>query len=372
MKAKLITLLAFGTILSSLMAQGGPPPSPVKAAVVMVETLQKRVRVNGQVYSSSVASISPRVDGYAQKVQVTEGLRVKKGDVLLVIDDRELKLQEKALQASLAEVEADCNQWNKLAKLQKAEWEDLQKAEEQLAGTVSRTNLRRAEQSWVESEGKLATLWARHKAVKAQLEQLALQGDFHQLRAPFDGQVIDKKCAEGAWLRRGEAVLTLLNTEELEVRLDIPENYLSLPEALWSDALVYSSAGEQSLEISEGLKSYRVDPQSRSFTYIAKVKTSQGALAHGSAVFAQIPSSEKEEVLWIPTDAILKNDAGAFVYKVISGPRGKMVLPMPVTIRYRQGDRAILQMGALQKGDQVVIEGNERLFPTTPVQIIGE
>jgi hypothetical protein len=47
MKAILITLLAFGTILSSLMAQGGPPPSPVKAAVVMVETLQKRVKCIG-------------------------------------------------------------------------------------------------------------------------------------------------------------------------------------------------------------------------------------------------------------------------------------------------------------------------------------
>ena len=372
MRFSLSFLGVLSLIVSMLRAEGGPPPSPVKVARVELESVQKRVRVNGQVYSRAQASLSPRVDGYALKVHVNEGQRVKKGELLANIDDRDLSLQKKVLQASLAENEAELGQWEKLRNLQKAELVDLQNAEKQLAGTVSRSNLRNAEKSAVESEGMVNNLLAHNKNILAQIEQVEQQLAYTQLLAPFDGQVLDKKLTQGQWLRRGEAVLTLLCTEDLEVRLDCPASLLGLSDNIMASSLVFASSDDQSVQIGPGVKSQRVDPLSRSFQWTAPLMAGKNNVCHGSAVFAQVPTSEKEELLWIPTDAVLKNDAGAFVYKVLAGPAGKMVLPRPIQVIYRQDGKAFIQRGALQIDDQVVIEGNERLFPMTPVQVLGE
>lgn len=372
MRINLSFLGAMGLVSSLLMAEGGPSASPVKAAKVQVESVQKRVRVNGQVYSRSQAAISARMDGTVVKVNINEGQWVKKGEVLSVLDDRDASLQKKVLQASLAENEVEISKEEKLSMLQKAEWLDLQNAEKDLAGSVSRSLLRSAEKISVETDGMLNHLKAQRKTILAQIDQVDQQLVYHQIIAPFDGQVLDKKVALGQSLRRGETLLTLLNTEDLEARLDLPESLLGLPDQTLVGTLVFASANDQSVQIGGGMKSQRVDPLSRSFQWTAVLQAGIKTVFHGSALYAQVPTRDKEELLWIPVDALLKNDSGAFVYKVMAGPQGKMVLPMPVKVLYRQGEKAYLQTGALQLGDQVVIEGNERLFPMTPVKVLGE
>ena len=70
----------------------------------------------------------------------------------------------------------------------------------------------------------------------------------------------------------------------------------------------------------------------------------------------------------IPKDAVVRGDAGPFVFVV----RGGVAMPVGVRIAFPIGDRVALEPGSVEAGAQVVTEGNERLMPMTPVAPIAE
>jgi hypothetical protein len=70
----------------------------------------------------------------------------------------------------------------------------------------------------------------------------------------------------------------------------------------------------------------------------------------------------------VPKDAILRGDAGPYVFAV----RGGVAMPVNVRVAFPIGDRVALEAGAaLEPGVQVVVEGNERLMPMSPVAPIA-
>ncbi|MEL7484888.1 MAG: hypothetical protein AAFN41_11100, partial [Planctomycetota bacterium] len=73
-------------------------------------------------------------------------------------------------------------------------------------------------------------------------------------------------------------------------------------------------------------------------------------------------------------DAILRNDAGEFVYTAGPNPRGEGLVAMPMQISrlFAVGGRVAIRRGGLSEGTQVVIEGNERMFPMQPLMVQGE
>jgi multidrug efflux pump subunit AcrA (membrane-fusion protein) len=73
--------------------------------------------------------------------------------------------------------------------------------------------------------------------------------------------------------------------------------------------------------------------------------------------------------LTVSGDAVLRNDIGAYVYVARGGGLGTpgTATPANVQVRFPVADRIVVESSALQPGDLVVVEGNERLFPGAPV-----
>jgi len=93
-----------------------------------------------------------------------------------------------------------------------------------------------------------------------------------------------------------------------------------------------------------------------------------GVLAPGLALTAYVPAGAVAPRLVVPKDAILRGDAGPYVFAV----RGGMAMPVNVRVAFPIGDRVALEAGAaLEPGVQVVVEGNERLMPMSPVAPIA-
>ena len=67
-------------------------------------------------------------------------------------------------------------------------------------------------------------------------------------------------------------------------------------------------------------------------------------------------------------DAVLRNDAGAFVYI----NRGGVAQVAPIERRFSVGDRVVIRSAAVREGTEVVVVGNERLFPGQPLRVVEE
>lgn len=84
------------------VAHNAPPPPPVvSAASVVVKPISQWDAFNGRVEAVQSVQLRPRVSGYIERVNYTEGDEVKKGQVLFIIDDRTYRAAREQAQAEL-------------------------------------------------------------------------------------------------------------------------------------------------------------------------------------------------------------------------------------------------------------------------------
>jgi RND family efflux transporter MFP subunit len=348
----------------------GPPPSPVKVGKVESGSIQNRKVVTGQLVSKARSLLSPQMSGTILKILVDEGGRVKKGDLLLKLDSRRLEqdllinLQhQKVLNSRIKAVSA-------LVSLQKEEFDEIEKALKSFPGSISQKEKRQAQMNLTQGQGDLSTLQAEVEGLKAQRQRLSIDLQDHELKAPFDGIIFDKTVEIGAKVLTGQPVFTLLDPNNLQVELDCPESMADIDPAVLKDSRVVLNLNETNLELKNYRFQPRLDPSSKTFKILADLVSIPSGAIDGASVVGEVALGANSNRTWLPADAVLKNDVGPYVYKVQPGPMGNMALPMPIQILYRAGNRVVIAPGPLVQGDQVVTEGNERLFPMTPIRIL--
>jgi multidrug efflux system membrane fusion protein len=117
----------------------------------------------------------------------------------------------------------------------------------------------------------------------------------------------------------------------------------------------------------------QVDERSRTFQLVGKVYNENGVLASGLSVVGWVPSGQRASYLVVPVDAIMRNEMGPYVYvarQLGEGP--PQAMPANVEVLFEIPGRVVIAAGGVQAGDRVVVEGNERLFPTAPLAPTGE
>ena len=93
-------------------------------------------------------------------------------------------------------------------------------------------------------------------------------------------------------------------------------------------------------------------------------------LAPGMSVVAWIPTGREGDYLLIPRDSLLQNTAGFYVYVVREGEEGSTAMPRQIDVVFETNGSVAVHPGSVQSNDAVIVEGNERLYPTAPVRIV--
>jgi hypothetical protein len=76
-----------------------------------------------------------------------------------------------------------------------------------------------------------------------------------------------------------------------------------------------------------------------------------------------VPTGASENMVTVRKDALLRDDAGTFVFFDAGG----MAMAARVERLWGVGERVVIRSDALRPGMKVVIEGNERMYPTQPI-----
>lgn len=183
--------------------------------------------------------VAAQSDGLIQKLLVDEGSSVKKGDVLLIIDDRVAKAE---VSVALKEWEAADKQAKETANIQFAkkaselsDKEYFMEADLYEKGATTRSALERkkleAEKARfgmdvADVEHQKEVLAAEVNREKHSAAKVRLQ--LHQVTAQFDGIVVRRHRDEGEWVRAGEPVFQLMYLNEVEVQAYVPVQGLSM------------------------------------------------------------------------------------------------------------------------------------------------
>lgn len=245
-------LVASGWIIAVLVVGAGcsskeePAPAPVSAspqaavtaAVVEVKIRQVpiRVEVTGQVATVSQATLSSRIQGTIDKLLVREGTMVRKGQVLIELDQRDVQAELSRATAELDNASAN------LARMKKLFQDDA----------VSKQEMENATRAFKVAE-------ANRKAVLAQLS-------YTVVKAPFDGVITEKKVEAGELASPGQPLLRMEDQRQLRLEATVAEGDLKAVARGDKIPVVIDALGAEPLTgvVSQILPAG--DPQTHTFT----------------------------------------------------------------------------------------------------------
>jgi len=300
-------------------------PASVTLAAVRAERVSQKLEALGNARANESVDISTKISNIVTAIRFRDGERVKRGQVLVQLDDAQTRADVAAAQATLSESESQYNRSRELMNTQALSKSSF----DQLEGTVKANR-------------------ARLAAANARLEDTVI-------RAPFSGRVGLRRVSVGTLISPGDVITTLDDTSVIKLDFSVPENFLSgLREGLSIRATAPAYPGRSFAGSVSSIDS-RVDVTTRSVTVRALLANEDGALKPGMFLNVALANDEREALI-IPEEALSPEAERQFVFVVVDGK----VSRREVRIGGRRPGSVEIIAG-LSAGERVVVEGTQKV-----------
>lgn len=361
----LVWFFAFRTPESK---QAPPPnpwmgPTPVHVVPVSKSDLKVHLKAIGTVTPLNTVVVRPRVDGPLISVKFTEGQAVKAGDVLAEIDPAPYTVGLNQAEGTMQEIRAQ---------LKNAE-DDL-KLYERL---VKNNSI--AKQQYDKQIALVDQLRGSLKSQSAQVEDARLQLSYTRITAPISGRTGLRRVDLGNLVNASDTngIVTITQTQPIAAVFTIPENQLMAVRQAFSMAnsnqqLLAVEAwdrSEQNLLATGKLTTLdnQIDTATGTLRLKAEFENSDDGLFPNQFINARLHLQTLDGAVTIPADAVQYGSKGTYVYTIDDG-KAQM---RQIKLGALEGDRIAVLEG-LTEGEQVVLEGIDRLWPGKDVKVMEQ
>ena len=335
--------LVFQTIAS---AQQMPPTLVVTEQVERLD-FHDQITLIGRTEAQFQSRVVSKVSAQVVSISALEGNRLSKGDALVRLDTTRIALSYKAKTA-------EANQ----AKIQAALVAKIAKRAEDLYSKNLLSALA------IDSARAMAAI-ANEKYNQLKSEQETLAHDLADctIRAPFSGYTGNQLTAVGEWVKEGTAVFEMTQLSKIKINLDLPERYFGHLRT-GTQVTIYTSAKESApmTGIVTGIAP-NATSTTHTFPVIVAVDNSQGLLGAGMLVRAILSLDQTFSSLAVSKDAIVRQGNQTMVYTINDGKAASITVSTSST----NGQKIAVEGAGLSEGMTVVVRGNERIFPGSPV-----
>lgn len=335
-------LVGFGVLVFALFKWLSPQrvasfqikPALVEVAVTKEGPISRVYNTNGVLAAVKKVSLFPEIEGRVSEILFKEGSAVKKGQVLMRMDDR-------LLEAQFNEAKARLN-------LAKSEYERSKSLYEKKF--VARA---------VFDEKK-----SKFEIAKAEVDIAKIRLDQAKIIAPFAGVIGLKDVSEGATVNRSKEIATLLVLDPLYVDFSVPESLLKY---LSSETIVDVTVDGFDVLPMEGkidAVDSKANPGTHSIQVRATISNVQGQMRPGQFARVALNLGQEDKALLIPIQALLQEGDSFYVYTVID----KTAVRKEVQLGLRESGMVHVKDG-LKPGDQVVVVGQINIQDGMAVQV---
>lgn len=343
-----------------------PAPPPTEVAVVTAATTPVGLvaELPGRTEASRIAQVRARVAGIVQRQLFREGSEVRAGQPLFAIDDAPYRAALASAQAAQARAEANVMQ----TRAQAERYQPLVEAK-----AVSQQEYVAAQAAYKQAEADVA-------AARAAVQVAQINLGYAAVAAPIAGRIGRALVTEGALVGQGEATqlavvqqidplyvnFTQSAAEVLKLRAAVDAGRLrntagAVPvTVILEDGSVHPQRGR--LLFSD----LTVDPTSSQITLRAELPNPKGALLPGLYVRVRVEQAQVPSGIVLPQQAVQRGSGGDVVLLV--GADNK-VAQRPVKVGPGP-QRQWLVLEGLTGGEQVVVEGFQKLRPNATVKAV--
>lgn len=350
----------FGVFHKSTKSQEQESIVPVEVELISTSQIEETIEVTSWIKADKVVDVTSKVPGRIESLQVIldghklvaveEGLAVKKGQQLAVIDHDIYLAQSEAAKADLQAREVELADAEREKKRIVALYEGGSATEQNKDKTITAAELAAARLSLAKAN--------------LQLAQINLQES--TIVAPVDGVVTAKHIDEGNLIKAGDRIVTIANMKTVKVIVAVAEKYggqiiAGMPARIKIDAF-----GDRIFDA----KVYSVYPalDEQTHTIQVEIRMDNDELLLKPGMFARVTliTERKDNVIVIPRDVVLGDRIGEpYVYVVEDGIAYKRL----VNIGIRQADEYEITDG-LRAQEKLVVNGMNYLTDQMKVKVV--
>lgn len=345
---------------------GGLPPAAVYVVTVEQEDTREIATATGTLQTTARSEVAARESGAVNEVLVDEGDSVNQGDVLVRLDARRAEAQRNEAQAMLTAARSLVEQ--RAAEQGRAEADLSMKKGLLDRKAISRSDLLDAERTRSVATAQLQAAQEGVAEAANRLALLEIQLKDTEIGAPFDGVVVDRQVELGEWVAAGTLLITLVRIDPIEAWLRVPIRHRTGLAASPKDLRIRLSASGEILTPTHVTTVPDVAPTSQLFTVVATLDNPQGLLTPGESITGLVPVASRALHWRFSTDAVVQTPMGTFLFRV--GENGTAER-LAVKVAFERDGMAfvLVSQAPIRSGDQLIVEGNERLVPGQPLQI---
>ncbi len=333
----------------SSLAMAGSKPALVGVQIVTQGFINPLSKTIGTVEFEQNSKLASKIEGYVTKVNFSSGDRVKKGDILAILDSEILNITIKSAKASLNIVKTE------LANARK----NLHRYEKLIQDKSIAQNI------YDNSLLKVQVLQNRVLVLKSNLKKSYTNKEYKTIKAPFSGIIVSKSIQKGQWINRGEQIAKLLNTSVINILFDIPMKYINTLNAKEKYEIVINNTTYKALiyaKLPVGNKLTRMFP----IKFQLKIDSDK-FIFDGIQASVKLPIKAKQLSFIVPRDSIVKR-AGKDVVFIVDDAKARM---LDVEIVGYESTNVGVRNPELKVGQKVIIKGNERISSGKPTKIIS-
>lgn len=336
------------------------PPAP---GVIVAKAAQREVRpteqFTGRAEAKDSVDLLARVEGFLEKRFFTEGQNVKAGDLLFRIEQAPFIATVEQRDADLARARAE--ERNASVQLDRAK---------QLLRTQ---NIPQSEAD--KREALYLTAAAEVKQAQAALDAARIDLGYTEIRAPIDGRMSRANFTEGALVGpRSRPLASIVNNDPIYVTFPVSQRELldfrrkAAEQGRSRDVVVRLRLADGRPYGEPGKVDFldvKADPGTDTVTVRALFPNPNGVIVPGQFASVSVESAQPVASIVVPQAALQIDQAGAFVVVVGNDHKAEMR-------RVRTGpsiENAVVVEEGLKPGDQVVVEGAQKVRPGQEVQV---
>ena len=348
---------------------------PVRVATVQAGSVTNTIKLTGALEATRVVNVMPKIVGRLERLSlddgtpVLEGLAVTNGQVIAIIDHRDITAQLAQAKAAVETARTAVETAKVVLKDRDRERKRMEKLFAEGSTTEQQRDL--AVTAYEQSVTGLAQAEAQLVYAQTTVEVIGVNLTEAFIHAPMDGVISAKTADPGAIVTTLTRIVQIIPMDELKFMLAIPGPYLHLMTAGQTAVTVYSDAVPE--RTFQGVISRihpAVDPVTRTATIeirLANEKNGSGEWLLRPGLYAEgrIILDVKNNVPTLPADVALRRGPRFLAFVVKDGTKAET---RELTVGARDGNLLAIEQG-LAPGEQVVIMGQHRLTDGCTVRV---
>ncbi len=313
---------------------------PVRVTEMKPEVFKHYIETSGNVEAVEWAFITPQINGKVKTVNVEEGDKVKKGQILVVLDDA-------IIRNNIADLKAQLDLAKVTYKKQKMLWEQK-----------------------IVSEMAYLQAKAKKESLEKKLAVLREQLGYTKVRAPFDGIVENIQIKTGEIAGPGRKLMQIYNLNELKIKAAISEKYIEKIKEGDTVAVFFDNLSIDTLKLPVYRISNVINPSNRTFDIELRLKNKKHLIKPNMTANLRINDYVNPDAFVVPTPVVKKDFNKEFVFIAVK-EKGKYVAKkvfVKSNITYN-GMTEIID--GLNEGDLLITEGYNEVAGHSLIKILN-